>query len=342
MKTVVLLCLFAAPAFAQEQVSMHDPRWHIEAAGSRVERHLGRESLWLRDGSALLEGVKIKDGVIEFDVAAPATVGFPGVVFRAHDGANYELAYLRYHLSGQPDATQYTPVFNNLFGWQIYTSRRYSLPAIIAPDRWVHVRLAVRDKRAELTVDDSTLVFPELVRAPAEGLLGLIAGAGPSWFTNFSYSAETPVLSGRPGAPPDSVVHGVIKTWRVSSAFKEGAPPNALTWDTLSVGSNGIANLAMRSGVDSLHNTVVAATAIESDARKQVRLRFGYSDRVQVILNGQTIYRGNATFQSRDQRFLGTVGLFDELVLPLRRGRNELWFVVSETFGGWAITAAMD
>jgi hypothetical protein len=33
------------------------------------------------------------------------------------------------------------------------------------------------------------------------------------------------------------------------------------------------------------------------------------------------------------------VGLFDELALPLTRGPNELWFAVSDTFGGWAITA---
>ncbi len=33
------------------------------------------------------------------------------------------------------------------------------------------------------------------------------------------------------------------------------------------------------------------------------------------------------------------VGLFDELALPLKRGANELWFAVSETFGGWAVTA---
>ena len=54
---------------------------------------------------------------------------------------------------------------------------------------------------------------------------------------------------------------------------------------------------------------------------------------------GRPIYRGNDSFQTRDYRFLGTVGLFDELVLPLNRGDNKLWFAVSEDFGGWAVTA---
>ncbi len=52
-------------------------------------------------------------------------------------------------------------------------------------------------------------------------------------------------------------------------------------------------------------------------------------------------YRGNDAFQTRDRSFLGTVGLFDELILPLKRGDNELWFAVSEGFGGWAVVAQL-
>ena len=38
-----------------------------------------------------------------------------------------------------------------------------------------------------------------------------------------------------------------------------------------------------------------------------------------------------------DFRYLGTIGLFDELYLPLKQGANDLWFAVSESFGGWGI-----
>ena len=34
---------------------------------------------------------------------------------------------------------------------------------------------------------------------------------------------------------------------------------------------------------------------------------------------------------------LGAIGLFDELYLSLKPGTNELWFAVSESFGGWGI-----
>ena len=78
---------------------------------------------------------------------------------------------------------------------------------------------------------------------------------------------------------------------------------------------------------------------IVPELRVNVPVRFVFSDRVRVYLNGRMLYAGNDGFVTHDPDFLGIVGLFDELALPLKRGPNELWFAVSETFGGWAITA---
>jgi len=98
-------------------------------------------------------------------------------------------------------------------------------------------------------------------------------------------------------------------------------------------------NLARLAGNGSGRNTVVAAVTITSDRARTVPVRFGFSDRVRVYLNGRMLYAGNDGFGTHDPDFLGIVGLFDELALPLKRGPNELWFAVSETFGGWAIAA---
>ena len=70
---------------------------------------------------------------------------------------------------------------------------------------------------------------------------------------------------------------------------------------------------------------VVAAVTLTSYRARIVRVRFGYSDRVRVFLNGKLLYAGNAGFGMRDPEFLGIVGLFDELIvdsqqlLPARR-----------------------
>jgi hypothetical protein len=66
---------------------------------------------------------------------------------------------------------------------------------------------------------------------------------------------------------------------------------------------------------------------------------FGFSDRAVVDLNGRALYRGDDTYRSRDYRFLGSIGYWDSLYLPLEAGENELVAAVSEHFGGWGVRA---
>lgn len=344
----VIFCIAIVPVLAASDWD----HWTVVARQSKVERYLGRESLWLDSGTAWLTDAGFQDGVIEFDVAASADAGFHGLVFRAADRENFEHVYLRSHLSGKPDATQYTPVFNGHSGWQIYAGPRYVQPLEVVPDRWVHVRVVVRDLRLELSVDGTTVVFPEMIRRPLAGSVGLTASLSPAHFANFVMrKGETPPAEGGEGAPREATPAGVIAQWRVSSAFAEKrldslgdldpATWRDLTWDPLAAGVGGIANLATLRRKETEHNTVFAATTLHAAEPRRVLLRFGFSDRVRVYLNGRPIYRGNDRFLSRDYRFLGTVGLFDELVLPLQRGDNTLWFAVSEDVGGWAIVAQL-
>ena len=348
MSKFVLAFLVALPLFADSSWD----HWKIDAKQSKVERYLGRDSLTLEGGTAWLDDAGFEDGVIEFDMAAPGVTGFHGLIFRAADHDNFENVYLRSHLSGKPDATQYTPVFNGVSGWQIYASPRFWQPLEIPGDRWMHLRAVVHGQRLELSVDGQTVVYPQLIRKSQSGAIGLTTSLSPAHFANFTMRrGETPGPEGGDGAPADKVPAGAVTRWRVSTTFPEkrldslddldSAKWRDLSWDTLEPGNAGIANLAMVRKPAKEQNTVFAATTIHANGAKRVLLRFGYSDRVRVYLNGKPIYRGTTAFQTRDYRYLGTVGLFDELVLPLKRGDNELWFAVSEDFGGWAVTAAL-
>ena len=89
-------------------------------------------------------------------------------------------------------------------------------------------------------------------------------------------------------------------------------------------------------------NTVFAKLNIDSDKDQLKYFDFGYSDRVVVILNGEPIYRGNNGFRSRDYRYLGTIGLFDEIYLPLKKGENTLLLAISENFGGWCVMGKIE
>jgi hypothetical protein len=347
---LLLVAVAALAATASGPPTFDAAAWTISAAEWRAEPYRGRAALLLREGAAWLRGSRFQDGTIEFDIAFSEVLGFPGIAFRAATHDDYELLYLRENLSGQPHAIQYTPVLHGLYAWQIYAGPAWEATARWTYDRWMHVKLVVSGGRAELYVDgDSVQVIPRL-RGPEEaGEVGIIAGPGAARFANFVVRpADAPSPTGTPPAVTDSTPGGIVRTWRVSTPFAESlmtgvadlaAVPGPATWGTLGIEERGIANLARLAGNGNGRNTVVAAVTITSDRARTVPVRFGFSDRVRVYLNGRMLYAGNGGFGTHDPDFLGIVGLFDELALPLERGPNELWFAVSETFGGWAITA---
>jgi hypothetical protein len=113
-------------------------------------------------------------------------------------------------------------------------------------------------------------------------------------------------------------------------------------WVDLNSESTGITNLARVAAIGENANTVFARVVVNSEKRQVKLVQFGYSDRVRVYLNDLLLYTGNNTYRSRDYRYLGTIGYFDELYLSLKKGRNELWFAVSESFGGWGLQARFE
>jgi len=86
-------------------------------------------------------------------------------------------------------------------------------------------------------------------------------------------------------------------------------------------------------------NTIFAKITITSDKDQFKKLDLGFSDRVKAFCNGQAVYSGNNSFRTRDYRYLGTIGYFESLYLPLKKGENTIMLAVSETFGGWAVMA---
>ncbi len=343
-------------------------RWLWHAAAGRVERHLGRESLYLKGGIATVAGARLTDGWIAFDLAFGAERGFVGGVWRVEGPGNYEEFYLRPHQSGNPDANQYTPVFNGVSGWQLYHGPAYAVPIAYRFDAWIGLRIRFAGTRAEVYVDDMTrpaLVIGELKRPVAPGGVGVSAGNfAPAWFSNFSFgpldatagpaAAELPGAGAAAGgavadgAAPD----GVVGAWQVSDAFPESALAGKTAldaadlagrrWTRLAAERSGLANLARIQGVRGRRNTVFARATLIADRERTVRLDFGWSDRVRVYLGGRLLFSGDDTYRSRDYRFLGSIGYFDALYLPLAPGGNDLLLAVSEDEGGWGVQARLE
>ncbi|MBK7708107.1 MAG: hypothetical protein IPJ30_20745 [Acidobacteria bacterium] len=123
---VWLLFLTASNVVLGQQSSSippDSPRWEFQGQ-AKVTEYLGRGSIFLNGGAAVLKDLEMRDGVIDVDVATPASRGFFGPQFRiTRDGNNGEWVYLRQHKSGQPDAMQYTPILNTGLNWQIYSGQ---------------------------------------------------------------------------------------------------------------------------------------------------------------------------------------------------------------------------
>jgi hypothetical protein len=348
------LVLLNCPLQAQT-LEFSGRKWQVNAQTASLENYKGKQCVRLAQGGIKLAEAGFTNGVIEFDIAFGKERGFHGVQWRMQSNDTNEEFYLRPHQSGNPDATQYTPVFHGLAGWQLYHGEGYTTAASFDFDEWMHVKLVVAGGQAEVYLKDMSkplLVMPELKQKIRSGGLGLSAALAPARFADFSYRADDRMkLQGEIKTSPVAPA-GTIMAWQVSDVFEgqklqdkvalEQADLEGLAWHPLACEKSGLANLARLQGVSQTKNTVFVKATLHSANAATKKLSFGYSDVAFVFLNGQALYLGQNTFLSRDYRYLGTIGYFDNVFLPLKAGDNELIIAVAETFGGWGIQARLE
>lgn len=353
MMMILAAGLLAATAAATEpqEIPFDEERWEVRAREHRFEEHLGRPSLFISEGLATVRDLELTDGIVEFDIAFGPERGFMGGVWRLQEGGNGEEFYVRPHQSGKPDACQYTPILHGLTSWQLYHGEGYGADVDLPPGGWISVRIAVAGDRAEIYVGDletPAVVVGRLKRPPGPGKVGLNAYFAPAHYSRFRVQRGTFPLRGTP-AKPSPPPAGSIRTWEVSAPFAEADLADRteidparfadVEWRPLETEETGLANLAHLDGPEEGGDTVIARARLISDRARRVLLRFGYSDRVRVFLDGALLYAGDNGYRTRDFRYLGTIGYFDTVPLSLREGTNELWLAVSESFGGWGVQA---
>jgi hypothetical protein len=289
--------------------------------------------------------VRLRDGTIELDLAVSAARSFHGLVWRRDARARtHESFFVRPHQVGNPDAVQYTPVFNDVSAWQLYHGPGYWASLTFPIDRWFRLRVAFAGDRTEAYMDDMeqpALAFGRLKVPVFGGGIGILAGGPGLRVGRFAYDDSPPVLQGRTPRAPRTLV-GTIRDWQVSDPVAEGSALSTATgWQPLEAEPGGLVNLARLHPVRRGRDTVFARATIPSATAMERSLSFGFSDRAVVYLNGKPLFAGNDTYRSRDYRFLGSIGYWYELQLPLEPGANELVLAVSESFGGWGVMARL-
>ncbi len=369
-----LSLVVAVPGFAQApatlQVPPDSPRWDLQGQ-AKVAEYLGRKCLMLDGAAATLKDFKMRDGVIDVDVATPATRGFFGFDFRIDDaGANYEELYLRTHKSGAPDAMQYTPVLNTGRNWQIYNGPGFTGAVDIPRNSWFHLRLEVTGAQAKLYVTDMSrpaLVMDDLKSGVQKGDVALYVLTGATCYSNFAIrgTPDVPWQRHFPAMPADT-----LTAWSLSPAYDaqsrklelplSAAESAAITWQQVTAEPPGFVvinryresphprvsfanDFSKRLEPQPGMKVVYARTTIHSDRDQVKKLSIGYSDDVSVFLNGLILYRGRSAQNFRDPSFLGIVNPENDAVyLQLKQGDNELVLAVSELGGGWGFICRLE
>src|SRR6266542_3319608 len=352
--TVLLLASFCYATGQAIKVPFESDKWDTIGTTLNTETYMCKESILLKSGAIYTKDVDLRDGVIEVDMSFPQVRSFPGIAFRMQDLNNFENFYVRPHQSGNPDATQYTPVFNGQAGWQLYYGEGYSKAFTFKFNEWHHIKIDVHGLQAEIYIDDMQtplIKVPELKREWQGGNIALISGGAPVHFANFQYTPKQGTPPVRMPVPANGA-GGIVTQWQVSNVAKrslfekkyELTPEikEKIKWTTQNSEPSGTVNLAKFIEPTDTSKTIIARVLIQSESEQIKELSFGFSDYVTIYLNDKALYSGNDNFMSRDYRFLGTIGFFDKLFLSLKKGVNELWFVVSEDFGGWGVKAKFE
>lgn len=348
--SLVAVWLLALSVCAQAEVVEFDSgRWTFVNADT--SEYLGRKCL---SGIAYLEDVAFTNGIIEVDMAIAAECihvrSYPGLVFRKQSPGDYERFYIRPHRSGlYTDALQYTAVFNNIAGWQLYNGEGATAGIENLPvNRWFHVKAEVAGKQCKIYIDNAeqpALVITDLQRGESTGSIGVFGPPDTNvCFSNFQYTIDDNLQF----EPPPEIVtpYGMITEWELSPPYKAGEidferPPEEqgltdIAWQTVHSAPSGLVDIARYTGRTSRAGDCVWARTTIPAGKDEVReFQLGYSDAVSVFLNGDILFSGTSAYQQRDPSFLGIVGLFDAVYLPLQQGDNELLLLIAESFGGW-------
>jgi hypothetical protein len=315
-------------------------------ANAETLQHMGRTCLM---GTAYLDGIEFENGVIEVDIAVDGRRTYAGINFRIQSPRDHEQFYVRPHRASlYPDALQYTPVFNGIGCWQLYNGEGATAAAELPENEWIHIRVEAAGDRARVFVGDEktpSLVINRLGHGTSRGTLGLYGRRdGSAYFSNFSYGSDDALEFGP--APYEDTPPGLITSWEISQPFQlsviePGSHPDSqdlppIEWQQATPEASGLVNLARYTGRTGRQpDCIYARATLESDAGGAREYLFGYSDYIEIYLNGDILFSGNSAYQKRDPSFLGIVGLFDAIHLPLKQGENELVFMVAESFGGW-------
>ena len=224
--------------------------WLVDGAARaediKLDTFLGRQALWLRNGShAIRQDARLIDGTIEFDVAPLDGGDFVAIVFRRQSLVNHENIYLRPRTSGRFMAAQYAPRMNGSSTWQLYPE--FAAKTDWPRNAWTHVRVEITGSRLTVFVgdtEDPLISVPRLrhvsTAASEIAFWARVNDRPAEWAAVLSNIQIHPSSAAAPRAPTPPAPAGYVTDWRVAGpiAAADGPVlglPAELEWSAIGV-----------------------------------------------------------------------------------------------------------
>ncbi|GLB50335.1 family 16 glycoside hydrolase [Neptunitalea lumnitzerae] len=345
----LLLCVYGN---AQNLIAIPFDKAHWKVnEETTFETFQGKQTLVL-NGKAQVKNLDFTTGILSVDVYANNKRSFAGLFFRQQN-TNAEEVYMRMHKSGQVDAVQYTPTFNDELAWQLYPE--YQAQVFFKHTGWNTLTLHVFDHSAEVYVNNEYVLSVENLRTNQKnGAFGLFA-LFRNRFANFKYSKQVPEQK------PQKIVEptqnkAIIKKWEVTKAM----PYNEATFQlatfanetvqivpTEPTGLLPISKYVKKSSKGNFEQNgeafAIATTQVEVDEDTFKKFSFDYSDKIRVYVNGVLLFSGSNAFRAKGVQYMGHLSLYtNSLYIPLHKGTNTISCVVIDKANGWGLMGALE
>lgn len=333
------------------KIGMLPSNWNVSEEAT-FERFDERETLVLNSGRAIVKNQTFANGTIEVDVYANSVRSFAGITFRKQND-NMEEVYMRLHKSGQADAVQYTPIFNNESNWQLY--REYQAQVSFKNTGWNTLKIEVNNHIAEVYVNgEKVLLIDNLTTDNRSGEIGLFA-LFSNRFSNFRFTRKDAQNDPEPPVK-DLIDPNIITQWEISEAkpyearelnFDDFSNEKYTTVKTEESGLLPISKYRRKTSSGNFEENqedyVIASTTINADNNETRLFSFDYSDKIIVYLNGEAIFKGNNAFRLKGIQYMGHIDInTNKLYLPLKKGENKIHCVVIDKANGWGLIAKLE
>ncbi|MEM8999276.1 MAG: family 16 glycoside hydrolase [Bacteroidota bacterium] len=350
------------------KVPMTASAWEHDAEKVEFVTHNSVPAVRSKTGEGFqiqLKNHQFTNGTLEFDVEFTDR-GFPGIGFRSSDDQlNTELFYIRYFGTVDPLSRytmQYATVIDGVNMWDM--TDEYQAAATIYDGRWNHVKLVVSGKQMKVYVNDMDNVALHVPALEGNQETGGIYLSGSVIYANLVIQPNaTEGLTETAGYDPTYSDTRYLKHWKVNSPIElpfnrdifkgmqgdvviDSTLMNSTEWKSIKAERRGMVNLTRRYGAteDGKRRLAWVKTNIKSETDQVKRLKLGFSDEVWVFIDGQPLFV--------DKNYYGSPGMKaprgrctianSEIMLPLKKGDNELLLGIANYFFGWGFVARLD